>query len=151
MLNVAYKIMAKVLQLKLQPQLMKIIDSNQTTTLLLWFILDNVFLINETSKKSNQPSVCVKLDFAKTYDKVSWIFIFEAMEKLGVPIEFLNLVKILFHDAKAVLCFNASITTSFNIHMGINQNYSLTYSHGNGLQEKNFQTPRHFLWNECGN
>ncbi len=77
MLNVAYKIMAKVLQLRLQLQLMKIIDNNQTTTLLLWFILDNVLLINETfnwAKKSNQPLVCVKLDFAKTYDKVSWIF-----------------------------------------------------------------------------
>jgi hypothetical protein len=73
------------------------------------------------------------------------------MEKLRVPIEFLNLVKLLFHDAKAVMCLNANITTSFNIHMGIRQNYSLTYSHGNGLQKKNFQTPRHSLWNECGN
>jgi len=53
---------------------MKIIDSNQTTTLLLWFILDHLHLINETfnwAKKSNQPLVCVKLDFAKMYDKIS--------------------------------------------------------------------------------
>jgi hypothetical protein len=39
-------------------------------------------------KKSNQPLVCVKLDFAKTYDKNSCFFLFEAMEKLGLPIEF---------------------------------------------------------------
>jgi len=44
---------------------------------IVWFILDNVFLVHETidwAKKSTQPLVFFKVDFAKAYDKVSWVF-----------------------------------------------------------------------------
>jgi hypothetical protein len=48
LLNVGYKLFAKVLQLRLQPVLMEIISPDQSAFLPLRFILDNVLLTHET-------------------------------------------------------------------------------------------------------
>jgi hypothetical protein len=54
----SYKIVAKALQLSLQPILMEFIYPNQTTFLPMRFILDTIFLTHEAiiyAKKTNQP------------------------------------------------------------------------------------------------
>ena len=43
-----YKIFAKVMQLKLQPPLMEVINLEQTIFLPLQFMLDNIILVQET-------------------------------------------------------------------------------------------------------
>jgi len=66
--------------------------------------------------------VLFKLDFAKAYDKVSWVFfLFKAMKKLGMPNEFFNLINFLIQKAKVPICFNGNITSSFKIHKGVKQ------------------------------
>lgn len=72
-----YKILAKTLQLRLQPILRDVISLEQTAFLQLRFILDNIVLTQESlhwAKTSKQPTVFLKLDFSKAYDKVSWNF-----------------------------------------------------------------------------
>ena len=72
-LNTAYKIFAKALQRRFQPLLEEVIDSNQTTFLPLWFILDNILLTKKKiqwAKEFRQDSIFLKLDFSKAYDKV---------------------------------------------------------------------------------
>jgi hypothetical protein len=41
----------------------------------------------------------MKLDFAKTYDKVSWNFLLKIIDMMGFAKEFFTMVKILFRDA----------------------------------------------------
>ena len=82
LLTMAYKIFAKALQLRLQPVFRDIISLEQTIFLPLRFILDNIVITQETlhwTKTSKQPTVFLKLDFSKAYDKVSWRFFFHAM------------------------------------------------------------------------
>jgi hypothetical protein len=54
---------------------MEMVDTNQITFFQMRYILDNVLLVQKTigwvTWWSNQPLVFLKLDFAKTYDKVS--------------------------------------------------------------------------------
>ncbi len=45
LINVAYKIYAKTLQLKFQPILMEVINCDQITFIPFWYILDNVLLV----------------------------------------------------------------------------------------------------------
>jgi hypothetical protein len=69
-LNVAYKIFTKTLQLRLQPILMEVVDTDPIAFLSMRYILDNVLLVQETIdwvQQSNQPLVFFKLDFAKAY------------------------------------------------------------------------------------
>lgn len=48
LLNIAYKILAKALQRRLQPLLLDVISTDQTAFLPLHYILDNMLVIHET-------------------------------------------------------------------------------------------------------
>ncbi len=85
---------------------------------------DNVFLTHETidwTIRSNQPLVLLKLHFTKAYDKVSWVFLFNTMERLRMLQEFVNLVNLLIKDVKATMCVNGNITPYFHVHKGVRQ------------------------------
>lgn len=131
LLNVAYKISAKVLQLRLQIILMEVVDADLTAFMPLCYILDNVLLVQETldwAKCSNQTVVFLKQSFAKAYDKVGWDFMFLALEKLGMALEFIDLARLLFKNAEAAVCLNGSITGSFRIKRGVRQGCPLSTS-----------------------
>jgi len=93
LLNVTYKIFAKAFQMQMQLVLMEAISQDQSTFLPIRFILNNILLIHETTtwaKKSKQPLVFLKLNFSKAYDKVHWRFLFNCMDKLEIPTEFVK-------------------------------------------------------------
>jgi len=55
------------------------------------------------------------LHFLKLYDKVSWDFLFLAMRMLGFAKGFLDIVKLLFQDAKLSIYCNHNMTPPFQI------------------------------------
>jgi hypothetical protein len=63
----------------------------------------------------NQSIVFLRLDFAATYDEVIWKFVFLAFLKLGMESKFTNMMRLLFQNAKAIMCFNDAIIKSFRI------------------------------------
>jgi hypothetical protein len=116
LLNIAYKLYAKGLQLRLQPVLMEIISLDQSAFLPLRFIFDNILLTHETidwAEYSGQPLIFLKLDFSKAYDMVDWPFLFAAMAKLGFPAAFVDMTKLLFYEASASVKVNGSLSASF--------------------------------------
>jgi hypothetical protein len=73
--------------------------------------LDNILLTHEIIDWAGffgQPLIFLKLDFSKAYDMVDWPFFFQAMEKLGFPMEFVSLTKLLFHEALAMVKVNGT-------------------------------------------
>ena len=65
---------------------MDIISPDQLAFLSLKFILNNIFLTQETmswAEQSSQPLLFLKLDFSKAYDLIEWDFLFGAMEAMG--------------------------------------------------------------------
>jgi hypothetical protein len=124
LLNTTYKIYAKLLQRRLQPVLVEIISHDQSAFLPLRYILDNIVLTQETlnwAKVSKQPLLLLKLDFAKAYDRVSWPFLFLAMEALGFNQAFIKMTKLLLKDATASVCVNGEPSTPFKISRGVRQ------------------------------
>lgn len=113
LLNINYKIYAKALQLRLQPILMEIISPEQSAFLPLRFILDNLLLTQETmawAEHSREPSLFLKLDFAKAYGMLELGFLFKAMEVMGFPLEFIIMVKLLFSNASVVVKVNGALS-----------------------------------------
>ncbi len=73
------------------------------------------------AKQSDQFLVFLKLDFTKAYVKVGWDFMSLAMEKMGMAMEFINMVKLLLKNEEAIICINGSITKAFKIKRGVRQ------------------------------
>jgi hypothetical protein len=98
--------------------LVEVINPDQSVFLSMRYILDNIVLTQETvnwAKTSQQPLVLLKLDFAKAYDRVSWKFLFQAMETLGFSQEFISWTKLLFSGATASMCLNGALSKCFEI------------------------------------
>ena len=92
LLPVSYKIFAKTLQTRFQPMLRDVISPEKTVFLPLQFILDNIILTQESlhwARQSKQPTVFLKLDFSKAYDKVSWHF-FYIIKTTGINEKFIT-------------------------------------------------------------
>ena len=95
LLPVIYNFFAKTLQTKLQPMLKDVISPWQTVFLPLRFILDNIMLTQESqhlARISRHPTVFLKLDFLKAYDKVSWKLFFNAMSMIGINEQYIRWV-----------------------------------------------------------
>jgi hypothetical protein len=112
----AYKIIAKALQKRIQPFMPEIIHEDQTGFLPLQYILDNVLLQHEAIEwawESRQKMLLLKLDFQKAYDTVSLPFLFQAMSRLEIPDEYIQMTQTLFKDSMISVCLNGKESASF--------------------------------------
>ena len=73
LVNCSFKLLSKLLTIRLEPIMSRIIDYSQSAFLKHRYILDNVVLNQEilhSCQTSNQFGVVVKVDFEKAYDKI---------------------------------------------------------------------------------
>jgi len=86
LLNLVYKIITKVLTLRLTEVVDRVISKNQTAFITWRSILDGVVILQEVVhelKRTKQEGIILKLDFEKAYDRVSWHFLEEVLTKKG--------------------------------------------------------------------
>ena len=87
--NVFYKIISKLLSMRLKPVLCKIISENQSAFVPGRAISDNVLITHEvlqflkTSKAEIHCTMAVKTDMSKAYDRIEWEFMAEVLRRLG--------------------------------------------------------------------
>ena len=87
--NVYYKIISKILSLRLRPVLGSIISENQSVFLPGRSIADNVLITHEIlhylkgSEAKKHCYLAVKTDTSKAYDRLEWSFIRLVFERLG--------------------------------------------------------------------
>jgi hypothetical protein len=123
-LSVAYKVLAKALQRRLQYILPNIISEDQSVLLPLRYILDNVLVTHETiqwARETGQDLVLLKLDFKKAYNMVSLPFLFQVMAALGLLDSFASWIRLLFTDAAATVHINGKATAMFPIQCSVRQ------------------------------
>ncbi|GAA0156366.1 hypothetical protein LIER_38260 [Lithospermum erythrorhizon] len=87
--NIIAKIISKVMANRLRLVLMKIISETQIAFLPGRIISNNILIAHEVmhymnhNKLGANPSMTIKLDMSKAYDRVEWSFLEAVMKKLG--------------------------------------------------------------------
>jgi hypothetical protein len=65
--------------------------------------------------------ILLKLDFKKAFDLVSLPFLFHIMATIGVPDAIIDIVKVFFVDAEAIVLVNGGEIDTFSIQYGVRQ------------------------------
>lgn len=124
LLNTIYKVVAKVYANRMKPLLHYWILPSQTGFVPNRCILDNVFLAFEAIEwalENKQDLSLLLLDFEKAYDRVSWKFLFQAMERMGFSITWINQVMSLNTNASAAIIINGEQSTTFRLQRSVRQ------------------------------
>jgi mannosylglycoprotein endo-beta-mannosidase len=86
LLQVLFKIFTKVLTVRSEAAMAKLINDCQNAFIRGRFIADGVMLLQEIlreTKYKKQQGVILKIDFEKAYDKVNWDFLFDSCRQMG--------------------------------------------------------------------
>ena len=126
--NADYKILAYILMNCLSPHLSDVISVNQTAYMHGHFIGTNIRSVQDTMAhfaKHSLVSLILFLDF-KAFDSVPHQFLFILLEKIGLPLDFISWVKIMYTDVSSSVCHNNWLSPSIMLEHGVCQGCPLS-------------------------
>ena len=129
LLNVDYKICAKMLANRLKYVMEKIISKEQFCGVPGRSIVECNNFMRDIIQYSNDENVNVgllNLDWAKAFDRVSIDFLFKIMGRLGFSNIFLKWLKIMYKTCNSSLCINGIISSPFRIKRSVRQGCPLS-------------------------
>lgn len=94
--NVYYKVISKILSIRLKPVLQEVISENQSVFVPGRAISDNVLITHEMLHylknlgATIHCSMAVKTDISKAYDRLEWTFIREVLGRMGFHLDFIH-------------------------------------------------------------
>lgn len=124
LLNTDYRLLAKVLALRLSPCLGDIIDPEQTAFVRGRSIGENILLLQclpQLLATHGDSAAVVFCDFNKAYDTVNRDFLYSCMETLGVGSGFIAWAKLLLSNTKACAVVNGHFSGFSCFEAGVRQ------------------------------
>ena len=88
LLNVDYKILSKVITNRLKRIMPFIIGEEQTYVVASKNIQENIMLLRDVidfANWNNLEACLLSIDQEKAFDRISWVYMFAVMEKMGIP------------------------------------------------------------------
>uniref|UniRef100_A0AAX7TNI0 Reverse transcriptase domain-containing protein n=1 Tax=Astatotilapia calliptera TaxID=8154 RepID=A0AAX7TNI0_ASTCA len=128
LLNIDFKILSKILALRLQRALSQIIAFDQTGFMAGRHSYDNSRrLLNIIHTSCNSiPEVVASLDAEKAFDRVEWSFLYEVMDRFGLGADFILWVKLLYSSPSACIRTNNNLSLPFPLERGTRQGCPLS-------------------------
>lgn len=128
LLNVDFKILSKILALRLQRVLPSVISLDQTG-----FMPDRQSSHNTRrllnilhSPSSEAPEIVLSLDAEKAFDRVEWLYLYEVLERFGLDNNFIQWVRLLYSAPMASVLTNDTLSPSFSLQRGTRQGCPLS-------------------------
>uniref|UniRef100_A0AAR2KTQ2 Reverse transcriptase domain-containing protein n=1 Tax=Pygocentrus nattereri TaxID=42514 RepID=A0AAR2KTQ2_PYGNA len=129
LLNVDFKIVAKVLARRLDALLPRLIHPDQTGFVRSRHGSDNVrraLNIVDHLSRNPDPAFIVSLDAEKAFDRVHWDFLFAVLKKINLGSSFINMIKSLYSYPNAVVNTNNFHSDVFPVSRGCRQGCPLS-------------------------
>uniref|UniRef100_A0A3Q1EXS2 Reverse transcriptase domain-containing protein n=1 Tax=Acanthochromis polyacanthus TaxID=80966 RepID=A0A3Q1EXS2_9TELE len=124
LLNVDYKILAKLLAIRLETVLPGVISPDQTGFIKGRYAFSNLrrlFNVVYNSSQSGDPECVISLDAEKAFDRVEWGFLFYVLQKFGFGRNFILWVKLLYTSPLASVKTNNTHSDYFPLFRGTRQ------------------------------
>eukprot|EP00253_Pinus_taeda_P021755 PITA_21755 len=122
--NIIYKIISKVVALRLKPVLPHIISPEQSGYVEGRQILDGIILTHEiihSLKQSRKPGMLLKIDLSKAFDSISWEYMQKVLHAFGFDNAWIRWVCSLISSAFFSILINGIPTSTFQASRGIRQ------------------------------
>ena len=129
LLNVDYKILAKVIATRIKEALIHLINKDQTGFLEKRFIGHNIaslIEIIEYCDENDIAAVLLSIDFEKAFDKLDWDFLWKCMTFFRIPDNIIRWVKILYTGANSCVTNNGHMSDYFAMGRGVRQGCPLS-------------------------
>ena len=129
LLNCDYKILSKVLSLRMRNVIGEIVHPDQTCSIPGRSIQDNVHLIRnlvEYVDDKNMPAAIISLDQTKAFDRVSHEYLFKVLHSFGFGNNFISLVKLLYTNIFSCVLVNGFVSEEFPVQCSVRQGCSLS-------------------------
>jgi exonuclease III/ribonuclease HI len=124
LLNSDYKILTKILALRLAKTAPDVLHPNQAGFISGRSITDQIKLtemILEYAEAKEINGAIVALDQEKAYDKITHNYLWEVLEKFDFPKHFIDCVKALYSDADTSVIINGIQSSPFKVARGVRQ------------------------------
>ena len=124
LLNIDYKIAARVLANRLQKVINKIVSLDQQGYIKNRFIGYNIRQIKDIIDYAELLQIdgaIMFLDFKKAFDTVEWSFMFQTLEFYGFKNDFIRWIKTLYNNCQSFITNNGWLSEPFNPKRGIRQ------------------------------
>ena len=132
LLNVDYKVVAKIANKWLGQYLPDTISEVQTCGISNRNIVDNLLCLRDSieynSKCTYDDTVYISLDQSKAFDRVDHTFLFAAMSRLGIDKKVCKLVKIMYKNLTTQIQINGWLSEPVVITRGVRQGCPLSPS-----------------------
>lgn len=129
LLNVDFKLLSKMLALRLETVLPTIISPNQTGFIKnrhsffnLRRLLNTIYQLPHTSS----PEAVIALDAEKAFDRVEWGYLFHTLEAFGFGKNFVTWIKLLYSSPVASVKTNSTQSEYFPLHRSTRQGCPLS-------------------------
>ncbi|KAK6165076.1 hypothetical protein SNE40_023679 [Patella caerulea] len=129
LLNVDYKILSKIIQMRLSAVLSEVVHPDQTCSVPGRRISDNLHLIRNIIDYINQKKIScalVNIDSAKAFDRVDHSFLFKCLQNYNFGSSFIKWVRLLYSDISSSVLINGFISDPFPVTRSVRQGCSLS-------------------------
>ena len=129
LLNVDYKMLAKVIGQRIERILSSLIHSDQTGFIKGRFIGQNVRLLNdimEYTEAKNLPGILLFIDFRKAFDTIEWNFIHKCIELYNFGPNIRKWLSILYSNVESGVMNAGFMTNYFKVSRGVRQGCPLS-------------------------
>ena len=131
LLNTDYKILSKLLAVRLNKVIPRIIHNDQSGFIKNRGLTDNIMnllSLIELCETENIPVLLISFDYEKAFARVEWQVLFKILHRIGFPQEYISMIKAMYKNIQSCTVNNGYTSEYINITRSLRQGCPISSS-----------------------